>query len=80
MTDETPQPISSRPVQNPSNSGWKPTTSTLAGAAIGGAVAHLVVVAIEYFLKVTLDRETANDIMIVCVAATGYLFPDGGRK
>lgn len=60
--------------------GWQPTTSTMAGAVLGGALAQLVAAGIETLSHVPLSSATAGALSTVCVFAVGYLFPDGGRK
>jgi hypothetical protein len=59
--------------------GWKPTTSTVGGALIGGAVAQVVIGVFEQFF-VPLNPNIAGGLTVLCVALAGYLFPDGGRK
>jgi hypothetical protein len=73
---ETPIPV---PPSNPQPTGWRPTTSTAAGALLGGAVAQIVV-AVLTKLNWTPDLMTAGAINTLCVFVAGYLFPDGGRK
>lgn len=75
---ETPTPVSI-PVNPPASSGWKPTTSTVAGSMLGGAIGQIVVAILTKF-NWTPDPVTAGAITTVCIFATGYLFPDGGRK
>lgn len=65
---------------NPVPPGWKPTTSTIGGAAVGTAIAQLVTALIQTFAHITISAETGGAITTVCVAAAGYLFVDGGRK
>lgn len=71
------------PIQIPPNNtpppGWRPTTSTVAGGVLGGAVSQLVIFTLSKF-GVELDAATAGALTTVCVFAIGYLFPDGGRK
>ena len=61
-------------------SGWKPTTSTVAGALVGTAVAQLVAAGIETLSHAALSSATGGAITTVCIFVVGYLFPDGGRK
>jgi hypothetical protein len=67
------------PVSDPKPPGWKPTTSTVAGAMLGGAVAQIIC-AVLAKLNWTPDPMTAGAITTVCTFAAGYIFPDGGRK
>jgi hypothetical protein len=67
------------PVSDPKAPGWKPTTSTVAGSMLGGAVAQIIV-AVLTKLDWAPDSVTAGAITTVCIFAVGYLFPDGGRK
>ena len=62
------------------SAGWRPTTSTMAGAVLGGALAQLIGAGFETLSHVTLSSATAGALSTVCVFAVGYLFPDGGRK
>lgn len=76
-----PQGTSSAPVPTPAaSSGWTPTTSTVGGGVIGGAMAQLIVAFIESVAHVTLTSATTGAITTLAVVAAGYLFPDGGRK
>lgn len=79
MENERPSIPVNIPVSTPAAPGWKPTTSTVAGAMLGGAVAQIIV-AILTKLNWTPDPMTAGAITTVCTFAVGYLFPDGGRK
>lgn len=72
MPDPTPQ--------NPIPEGWRPTTSTVAGGAIGGAFAQLAVASIEFLIHQSLTSATAAALTTVCIVVAGYIFPDGGRK
>jgi hypothetical protein len=61
--------------------GWKPTASTLGGAGIGAALSVVVVTILGKYLHTQIvDPNVAIAINTLCVAAAGYLFPDGGRK
>ena len=75
----TPPPPLPQPPTPPS-SGWTPTTSTVGGAVLGGAVAQLATAAIEQFGHVTLSSATAGALTTLLVAIAGYIFPDGGRR
>lgn len=68
----TPDPVQSK--------GWQPTTSTMAGAVLGGALAQLITAGFESVTHSILSAPTAGALSTVCVFAVGYLFPDGGRK
>ena len=70
----TPIPV------NPPQVGWKPTTSTVAGAALGTAVAQLIIAGLESMIHHSVASATGGAITTVCIFAIGYLFPDGGRK
>lgn len=67
------------PVTPPAQAGWKPTSSTVGGALLGGALAQIIV-AILTKLNWAPDPMTAGAITTVCTFAVGYFFPDGGRK
>lgn len=73
---ETPIPV---PPPNTQPPGWRPTTSTAAGALLGGALAQ-VIVAVLTKVGWEPDLMTAGAINTLCVFGAGYLFPDGGRK
>ena len=60
--------------------GWLPTTSTLAGGGLGVAVAQLIVAGLQQIFHLTVSPETGVSLGVVCTAAIGYFFPDGGRK
>lgn len=79
MENERPQIAVNIPVSTPTPAGWKPTTSTVAGSMLGGALGQIVC-AILTKLNWTPDPMTAGAITTVCIFAAGYLFPDGGRK
>jgi uncharacterized membrane protein YeaQ/YmgE (transglycosylase-associated protein family) len=68
------------PAPPPPQSGWTPTTSTVGGGVIGGAVAQVLVSMIEQLTHTTLSSSLTGAISVLCVVAAGYLFPDGGRK
>lgn len=74
---EAPMPI---PPVVPAKSGWTPTVSTIAGGGLGMAVAQLIVAALQSLFHVVVSPETGVSIGMVCTAAIGYAFPDGGRK
>ena len=61
-------------------SGWVPTTSTIGGGVLGGAVGQVVIAMSESVAHVTLTSATAGAITTIAVIVAGYLFPDGGRK
>jgi hypothetical protein len=65
---------------NQQSSGWQPTTSTAAGALLGGAFAQLVCAALTGVWHFELSVATINSITTLAVFTAGYLFPDGGRK
>ena len=75
----SPEPIPAAPAAQ-TKAGWTPTTSTMAGAVLGGALGEIIVSTIEYFTHQTIGSGTASAIGTVCVFAVGYFFPDGGRK
>jgi len=58
-----------------------PTTSTWAGALLGGAVGQLIVAACEFYALHggNMKAATAGSIISVCTFATGYIFKDGRR-
>lgn len=70
----TPFPV------NPPPSGWTPTTSTVGGGLLGGALAQLLCALAETYTPHPLSSATAAALTTVCVFAVGYFFPDGGRK
>ncbi len=72
----TPTPVPPPPAP----SGWSPTTSTIGGGVLGGALAQIIVAVIEQTAHVTISSATAGAIATLCVVAAGYFFPDGGRK
>ncbi len=62
-------------------SGWRPTTSTIAGAGIGGSIAYLLILgADKIFHQAGFDPAAYVATTAVCNAIIGYFFPDGGRK
>ena len=61
-------------------SGWKPTNSTIGGAAIGLAAAQVIVAVCDQYFHQALGPELASAITTLCVAASGYFIKDGGRK
>lgn len=60
--------------------GWRPTTSTVMGAAAGGALAQVAIAVLETLSHQLISSQTAGAISTLCVLAVGYFFPDGGRK
>lgn len=72
--------MADEPVPVTPASGWKPTTSTVAGAMLGTAIAQILIGAINQFAHVTIGPEMGGAITTVCIFASGYMFPDGGRK
>ncbi len=64
----------------PPPAGWTPTTSTMGGAILGGALGTLVTAIVEQVSHQKLDSTTVNAISTVCIFAVGYLFKDGGRR
>lgn len=58
-----------------------PTTSTWAGALLGGAVGQLFIAGIEFWALHggELKSATAGSIITVCTFACGYFFKDGRR-
>ena len=77
----TPNPQIPPPAPTPpQSSGWTPTTSTMGGAILGGALGTLVTAIVESVYKQKLDSTTVNAISTVCIFAVGYFFKDGGRK
>lgn len=76
----TPVPIPPIPTPDSQPSGWMPTSSTLGGAILGGALSQIICAVIEQFSHATISTVTAGAISTVCVFAVGYLFKDGGRK
>ncbi len=79
MENERPQIRVNIPATDPAPTGWKPTTSTVAGGLLGGALAQIIV-AILTKLNWAPDPMTAGAITTVCTFVVGYFFPDGGRK
>jgi len=71
--NNTPDPIT--PV-----SGWTPTTSTVGGGVLGGAVAQIIVAVIEALSHQPLTSQLTGAITTLSVVIVGYFFPDGGRK
>lgn len=70
-------------MQNPEPdqpSGWTPTASTVGGAALGGAIAQVIVAAFDGLLHISIGVATASSITTICIFAVGYFFKDGGRK
>lgn len=68
------------PEPNQPASGWKPTTSTVAGGGIGFLVGQFIVALCDQLFHKPLSPELAATIGPLCAAIVGYLFPDGGRK
>lgn len=60
--------------------GWKPTTSTVAGAGLGLAASQIIVAVCDQYFKTPIGPELSSAITTVCVFTAGYFFPDGGRK
>lgn len=67
------------PVAPAPPSGWKPTTSTVIGGVVGGAVAQIITFVLAQF-GVVLDGATAAAVATLATVAAGYLSSDGGRK
>jgi hypothetical protein len=67
------------PVNDPAPTGWKPTTSTVVGGVVGGAVAQLITFILAQF-GVVLDGATAAAVATLATVAAGYFSSDGGRK
>lgn len=70
----TPFPV------NPPQVGWVPTTSTVGGGLLGGALAQLLCALIDAYAVHPIGSATAAALTTVCVFAVGYFFPDGGRR
>lgn len=68
------------PEPNQQPSGWTPTSSTIGGAALGGAIAQVIVATLDQLTHITISLSTAGAITTICIFAVGYLFKDGGRK
>lgn len=60
--------------------GWVPTNSTIGGAALGGAIAQVIVASIDQLAHISISNATASAITVICIFAVGYFFKDGGRK
>jgi hypothetical protein len=71
-------------MQNPEppdqSAGWRPTTSTYAGGALGLVVGQFIVALGNQYLPHPFSPELANAIGALCPIVIGYFFPDGGRK
>jgi hypothetical protein len=68
------------PPDQPGTPGWKPTTSTWAGAAVGTAFAQLITAGIETYFNHSVTSATGGAITTICIFIVSYIFPDGGRK
>jgi hypothetical protein len=62
------------------HSGWKPTTSTVAGGGIGTSVAIVLAATYKQVFKTDIDPNLAIAGAGLLVSIIGYFFPDGGRK
>jgi hypothetical protein len=67
------------PVQNPPAAGWKPSTATVAGGALGTAVAQLVVGVLGQF-GVELDAQTQGALVSLLTILGVYVFPSNGGR
>ena len=70
----TPNPSEQQP------QGWVPTNSTLAGGGLGLASSQIILAIWKQVFHGDVDPETAASLAVVCTAAIGYFFPDGGRR
>jgi hypothetical protein len=68
-------------MQNPDPpSGWKPTTSTVAGGSLGTSLTIVINAVYKQYFKTDIDPNLAIAIAGLLVTGIGYIFPDGGRK
>lgn len=55
---------------------WKPHQSVIGGAAVGTAVAQLILAGLKFYLHTAIDPVTAGAITSLCLFAATYLIPD----
>lgn len=68
------------PEPNGPKSGWVPTTSTIAGAGVGGCIAYLIIRVVDAIFHTPFNALDYVALTTICNGIAGYLFPDGGRK